>query len=168
MGRDDQVTFRAGDGDVEEAFFLFGFAVAFGVVAGEFVFGHTGDEDGVEFKTFGLVDGEDGDAGVVEGEEVEVAREGDAMGECGEHFLRRARWVVVIVKELDEAPEVGNAGGFALVVGEEAGFVEDVIAEDRRAVGGRVFAPGIELVGDWEKERAKAGNEVVALCGAGG
>lgn len=54
----------AGEGDVEEAFLLFELVVAFGVVAGEFVFGHSGDDDGVEFEAFGLVDGEDAGGGV--------------------------------------------------------------------------------------------------------
>jgi len=76
VGAEDKVAFGAGDGDVEEAFFLFDVSGLLGVVAGEFVFGHSGDEDGVEFEAFGLVDGEDGDGGVVVGEEVEVAREG--------------------------------------------------------------------------------------------
>ena len=47
----------AGDGDVEEAFFLLQLAILLGVVAGEFVFGQTGDNDGVELEAFGLVDG---------------------------------------------------------------------------------------------------------------
>lgn len=58
---DDEMAFGAGEGDVEEPFFLFELVVAFGVVAGEFVIRHSGDDDGVEFEAFGLVDGEDGD-----------------------------------------------------------------------------------------------------------
>ena len=80
------MAFGAGEGDVEEAFFLFDLAFAFGVVAGEFVVGHAGDEDGVEFEAFGLVNGEDGDATVVEREEIEVPGEGDLPGEVGEHI----------------------------------------------------------------------------------
>jgi len=59
------VAFGAGEGDVEEAFFLFEFEIPLGVVAGEFVLGEAGDDDGIEFEAFGLVDGEDGDAGVI-------------------------------------------------------------------------------------------------------
>jgi hypothetical protein len=79
VGAEDEVAFGAGEGDVEEAFFLFEFQVALGVVAGEFVLGEAGDDDGVEFEAFGLVDGEDGDAGVVGGEEIEIAGEGGAV-----------------------------------------------------------------------------------------
>ena len=57
VGAEDKVLFGAGEGDVEEAFFLFDVAGLFGIVAGEFVFGETGDDDGFEFEAFGLVDG---------------------------------------------------------------------------------------------------------------
>ena len=63
VGAEDKVAFGAGEGDVEEAFFLFEFQVALGVVAGELVLGEAGDDDGVEFEALGSVDGEDGDAG---------------------------------------------------------------------------------------------------------
>ncbi len=63
VGAEDEVAFGACEGDVEEAFFFFEFLVALGVVAGELVLGEAGDDDGVEFEAFGLVDGEDGDAG---------------------------------------------------------------------------------------------------------
>ena len=57
VGAEDEVALGAGDGDVEEAFFLLQLAILLGVVAGEFVFGQTGDNDGVELEAFGLVDG---------------------------------------------------------------------------------------------------------------
>ena len=109
VGGEDEVAFGAGEGDVEEAFFFFEFEVSFGVVAGEFVFGHAGDENGVEFEAFGLVDGEDGDTGVVEGKEVEVPGECDSAGEVGEHVRRGAGGLVLVVEELDEASEVDDA-----------------------------------------------------------
>ena len=52
-GSEDKVAFGADDGNVEEAFFLFDIAGLFGVVTGELVLGHSGDE----FEAFGLVDG---------------------------------------------------------------------------------------------------------------
>jgi hypothetical protein len=67
VGAEDEVAFGAGEGDVEEAFFLFEFLVTLGVVAGELVLGEAGDDDGVEFEAFGWVDGEDGDAGKTDG-----------------------------------------------------------------------------------------------------
>ena len=79
VGAEDEVAFGAGEGDVEEAFFLFEFQVALGVVALELVLGEACDDDGVEFEAFGWVDGEDGDAGVVGGKEVEIAGEGGAV-----------------------------------------------------------------------------------------
>ena len=63
VGAEDEVAFGAGEGDVEEAFFLFEFQVVLVVVTGELVLGEAGDDDDVEFEAFGLVDGEDGDAG---------------------------------------------------------------------------------------------------------
>ncbi len=109
VGAEDEVAFGAGEGDVEEALFLFEFQVTLGVVAGELVFGESGDDDGVEFEAFGLVDGEDGDAGVVGGEEIEIAGEGGAVGEFGEEVGRWAGGVVVALEELDEAVEIGVA-----------------------------------------------------------
>ena len=81
IGAKDEVTFGAGDGDVEESFFLFEFQVLLGVVTGEFVLGHAGDEHGVKLQAFGLVDGKDGDAKVIVGEEVEVTGQRDPVGE---------------------------------------------------------------------------------------
>ena len=175
VGGEDKVAFGAGDGDVEKAFFLFEFVVAFGVVAGELVLGHSGDEDGVEFEAFGLVDGEDGDAGVVGGEEVEIAGEGRAVGEFGEEVGRWAGGVVVALEEFDEVIEIGVAAtegaaeGFAIVAEvAQAGFVEDALAEFRRAVGVGVFAPGGEFFGDGQEGFAVAGDEVLPVAGTGG
>ena len=148
VGAEDEVAFGAGEGDVEEAFFLFEFQVSLVVVAGELVLGEAGDDDGVEFEAFGLVDGEDGDAGVVGGEEIEIAGEGGAVGEFGEEVGRWAGGVVEALEELDEAIEIGVAAaegvveGFAIVAEvAQAGFVEDAQAEVRRAVGVGEFAP---------------------------
>ncbi len=63
VGAEDKVAFGAGEGDVEDAFFILHGSAFLGVVAGELVLGEAGDDDGVEFEAFGLVDGEDGDAG---------------------------------------------------------------------------------------------------------
>ena len=63
VAAEDEVAFGAGDGDVEDAFFLLQVSALLGLVAGELVLGHAGDEHGVELQAFGLVDGEDGDAG---------------------------------------------------------------------------------------------------------
>ncbi len=73
-----------GEGDVEQAFFLFELATLYSIVVRELAFGHSGDDDGVKFEAFGLVDGEDGDVGVVGGEEIEIAGKSGALGEGGE------------------------------------------------------------------------------------
>ena len=175
VGAEEEVAFGAGEGDVEEAFFLFEFQVAFGVVAGEFVFGEAGDDDGVEFEALGLVDGEDGDAGVVGGEEVEIAGEGGAVGEFGEEVGRWAGGVVVALEELDEAIEIGVAAvegaveGFAIVAEvAQAGFVENALAEVRRAVGVGESAPGGEFFGDGQEGFAVADDEALPVAGTGG
>lgn len=59
--------------------------------------------------------------------------------------------------------------GFA-IVGEvaQAGFVENALAEVRRAVGVGVFAPGGEIFGDGQEGFAVAGDEILPVAGTGG
>ncbi len=109
VGTEDKMTFCAGEGYVKEAFFLFEITGLLGVVAGKFVLGEAGDDDGVELQALGLMDGEDADEVVFRGEEVEVVGEAGLAGEGGEHFSRWAGRVVVALEEMDETGEVFGA-----------------------------------------------------------
>ena len=162
------MAFGAGEGDVKEAFFLFEFTVAFGVVAGEFVGGETGDEDGVEFEAFGLVDGEDGDAVVVRCEKVEIPSKCDPVGEFSQHVWRRAGGIVVIGEEFFKAFEIREAWRFGLVMGVQAGFIEYALAERGGTERGGKLAPGVELCGDGVEGLAKAIDEFLPGVGACG
>jgi hypothetical protein len=117
------------------------------------------------------VDGEDGDAGVVGGEEVEIAGEGGAVGEFGEEVGRWACGVVVALEEFDEAFEIGVTAaegvveGFVIVAeAAQAGFVENALAEVRRAVGVGEFAPGGEFFSDGQEGFAVAGDEFLPVA----
>jgi hypothetical protein len=75
------------------------------------------------------------------------------------------------LEELDNAIEIGVAAagaakGFAIVAEvAKAGFVENALAEVRRAVGVREFAPGGEFFGDGQKGFAVACDDVLGVSG---
>ncbi len=101
------------------------------------------------------MDGEDRDACVVGGEEVEIAGESGAVGQFGEDLRGWAGGVVVALEEFDEALDVAEASSLSRVrckvlacAVDEAGFIENALAEVRRAEGLGEFAPGSEFFGD--------------------